>query len=249
MGSETGEILTAGFRDTLVTVSENAGVGKLAIDFSQTLAQETKVTVMVSAEENMQENKDFFLTSKILSVAAGEKSVDVEYALVDDNEVNDGRGFTLKLVALNGGSIDEKRADVKIKVLDDESEVAVGFEKTEMTVQEREPGSQEEFYCCQIPVKVFGTIQKPIQFKVVVRELDEQNEAVEGVHFRLVESVFVLNNATDVVSVPVEIVDDNEVNTDRVFALDIVEVVGAEVNTAYKRCVVMIENDDAEVSD
>ncbi len=54
--SETGEVLIAGFRDTLVSVFENVGTGKLTIDFSQALAQETILTVTVAAEENMQEN-------------------------------------------------------------------------------------------------------------------------------------------------------------------------------------------------
>ena len=103
--SETGEVLIAGFRDTLVSVFENVGTGKLTIDFSQALAQETILTVTVAAEENMQENEDFFITSKILSVAGGEKSIDIEYVLVDDNKTNDIRSFSLKLVSLNGGYI------------------------------------------------------------------------------------------------------------------------------------------------
>lgn len=249
MGSETEGALTAGFRDTLITVFENAGAGKLAIDFSQALAQETKVTVAVAAEENMQENKDYFITAKVLIVAAGEKSVEVEYALVDDNKVNDDRSFTLKLMSLNGGSVDEQRAGVKVKVLDDESEIAVGFKNTEMTVPEREPESGELSYFCQIPVEVSGVVQKPIQFKVGVRKLNEPDEAIENVHFRLAESVFVINNAADVVFVPVEIINDDEMNGNRVFALDITEVVGAGINTELKRCMVTIENDDVEMND
>lgn len=245
LGGKTGEVPVAGFRDTLITVFENAGTGKLAIDFSQALAQDTKVTVAVAAEENMQENKDYFITAKVLAVAAGEKSVEVEYALVDDSRANGERGFTLRLTALNGGSVDERHACVKVKVLDDESETAVGFKNVEMTVQERKPGNSESVYVCRITVEVSGTVRRPVQFKVAVRSSGEENEAVEQVHFRLPESVFVVNAPAEI-SVPVEIIDDDEVNADRVFVLDITETVGAEVNTARKRCVVVIENDDTE---
>lgn len=248
MGGEAGEVLTAGFRDTLITVFENAGTGKLAIDFSQASALETKVTVAVTAEENMQENKDYFITAKEIVVAEGEKSVDVEYALVDNNEANDSRSFTLKLMSLNGGIIDEQRADVKVKVLDDESEIAVGFKNTEMTVPEREPGSQELSYVCEIPVEISGTLNKPIQFKVSIQKLNEPDEAIENVHFRLTESVFVVSDATDIVFVPVEIINDDEIAGNRVFVLDITEVVGAGINTAQKRCTVTIEDDDVEVN-
>lgn len=243
--SETGEVLIAGFRDTLVSVFENVGTGKLTIDFSQALAQETILTVTVAAEENMQENEDFFITSKILSVAGGEKSIDIEYVLVDDNKTNDIRSFSLKLVSLNGGYINEECACVRVKVLDDESDVAVGFEKTATTVAEREPGSMAgAVYRCEIPVKIYGTLGKPLQFKVAVLPAEGANAAMENVNFRLLQTVFVVENASDVISVPVEIIDDAEVNADRIFTLDITEVTGGEIYTYQKHCSVTIKNDD-----
>lgn len=244
-GSETGGVLTAGFRDTLITVFENAGADKLAIDFSQALAQDAKVTVAVAAEENMQENKNYFITAKELAVAAGARSADIEYALVDDNEANDSRSFTLKLMSVNGGVIDGQRAAARVKVLDDESDVAVGFETTALTVAERESGETAgESYRCEIPVKIYGTIRKPLQFKVALLPMEGSNAAVENVNFRLLQSVFVVENATDAISVPVEIIDDAEVNADRMFTLDITEVTGAEMYTQQKRCIVTIQNDD-----
>lgn len=243
--SEAGGVLTAGFSDTLITVFENAGTGKLAIEFSQALAQEARVAVAVSAEENMQENKDYFITAKELSVAAGEKSIDIEYALVDDNKTNDSRSFTVKLMSINGGVIDGQRAAVQIKVLDDESDVAVGFDTTAFSVEERETGEAAGVsHRCEIPVKIFGTLRKPLQFKVALLPSQGSAAAVENVHFRLLQTVFVVENATDAISVPVEIMDDTEVNADRTFTLDITEVTGGEIYTWQKRCVVTIANDD-----
>lgn len=243
--SETGGLLTAGFRDTLITVFENAGKNKLTIDFSQLLARETKVTVAVAAEENMQENKDYFITAKELAVAVGGKSADIEYALVDDNKVNDSRSFTLKLMSVNGGVVDEQHAVTKVKVLDDESDVAVGFETTALTVAERESGGTAgESYRCEIPVKIYGTLRKPLQFKVALLPTEGANAAIENVNFRLLQTVFVVENATDALSVPIEIIDDIKVNADRMFTLDITEVTGAEMYTPQKRCIVTIANDD-----
>lgn len=241
-GSEAGGVLTAGFRDSLVTVFENAGTGNtVAIDFSRELNQETRVRVAVAAEENMQEGTDYLITAKELDVAAGAASAAIEYALIDDNTANDSRSFTLKLMAVNGGVIDEGRASVRVKVLDDESDVAVGFGSTAMTVDEHETG---EAYRCEIPVELFGTWRKALQFKVAVLPTEGENAAVEGVHFRLLQDVFVVENATDPISVPVEIIDDGEVNADRVFTLDISEVTGGEIYTQSKRCIVTIKNDD-----
>lgn len=244
-GSETGEVLTASFRDTLITVFENIGTDKVGIDFSQALAQDTKVVIAVSAEENMQQNKDYFIATGEFSVAAGKKSTDVEYSLVDDNVVNDSRSFTLRMMSVNGGVVDARRATARIKVLDDESDVAVGFETTALTVAERQSGEAAgESYRCEIPVKIYGTLRKPLQFKVTALPSDDVNAAVENVNFRLLQTVFVVENTTDAISVPVEIIDDAEVNADRVFTLDITEVTGAEMYTQQKRCIVTIANDD-----
>lgn len=237
-------VLTAGFRDTVVTVFENVGTGSLHVDFSQALTQDTKVVLTVAGEENMQENKDFFIPAKEFVVAAGEKSMELHYSLTDDNVANDSRSFTLRLTSVNGGVIDALTSQVKVKVLDDESDVAVGFEDVEVTVWERESGSDVASYVCQIPVKVFGNMRKPLQFVVAVHALDNPNNAVEGEHFRLLESVFVVEDASAVITVPVEIIDDELVNANRVFALDINQVVGGEIYTDQKRCVVTIENDD-----
>ncbi|MDE5611622.1 MAG: discoidin domain-containing protein [Odoribacter sp.] len=237
--------LTAGFRDTLVTVFENTGTNRLVIDFSQKLVRETKVTVAVVAEENMQEGKDYLLPFKEFSVAAGAQSVEVEYGLVDDNKTNDSRSFTLRLVSLNGGAVDEGHADVRVKVLDDESDVAVGFETTVMTVSERESGTPVgESYRCEIPVKVYGTLHKPLQFEVVALPSEGPDAAVEDEHFRLLQTIFVVENAEASISVPVEILDDDKVNADRLFTLDIVEVTGGETYTHQKRCIVTVKNDD-----
>ncbi len=236
--------LTAGFQDSVITIFENMGAGTVGIDFSHSLPQSATLVLAVAEEENMQENKDYFVPAKELSVPAGEKSTEVNFSVVDDNVSNDARSFTLRLVSLNGGVIDEAASKVKVKVLDDESDVAVGFEATAMTVNERESGSNEPSYLCQIPVKVFGTLRKPLQFKVAVHALDNENAAVENVNFRLPESVFVVEDANAEISIPVEIIDDEEVNTDRVFALDIVSVSGGEVYTFQRRCMVTIKNDD-----
>ena len=241
---EGSGVLTAGFQDTVVTVFENIGIGTLQVNFSQALTNDTKIVLSVVAEENIQENKDYFLSAKEVTVKAGAKSITVEYSLIDDNISNDARSFTLKLVSVNGGVINTQNSMVQVKILDDESDVAVGFKDSEVVVQEREAGNSAASYLCQIPIEVLGNMQKPIQFKVAVHPIEAPNVAVSGIHFNLLESSFVVENTADVVTVPVEIMDDNIVNVNRVFALDIIEVVGAELYTIQKRCVITIENDD-----
>ena len=242
-GEGTGTV-TAGFRDSVITIFENMGTGSVGIDFSHSLPQSATLVLTVAEEENMQENKDYFIPVKELSVPAGEKSAEVNFSVVDDNVANDARSFTLKMVSLNGGVLDAAASRVKVKVLDDESDVAVGFETTAMTVNERESGSSEASYLCRIPVKLFGTLRKPLQFEVALHAMDVDNAAVENVNFRLPESVFVVEDADAEIYVPVEIIDDEEVNADRVFALDITGVSGGEVYTFQRRCMVTIKNDD-----
>lgn len=237
-------VLTAGFRDTVVTVFENAGTDTLYVDFSQVLQEETPIVLSVVEEENMQEGKDYFLPVQEITVAAGQKSAAFCYSLVDDNVSNDTRSFSVRLVSVNGGAVDAETSKVRVKVLDDESDVAVGFQNTEMTVAEREAGSSTATYLCQIPVEIIGNMLKPIQFEVRTVPYTGFNGAEENVHFRLTESVFVVNDASDIITVPVEIIDDGVVNADRHFVLDIINVVGAEIYTEQKRCIVTIENDD-----
>ena len=237
-------VLTAGFRDTVVTVFENIGTDTLYVDFSQVLQEATYILLSVVEEEDIQEGKDYFLPVQELTVAAGEKSAAFCYALVDDNVSNDARSFSVRLVSVNGGVVDAQASKVRVKVLDDESDVAVGFKNTEVKVAEREPGSTASTYFCQIPVEIYGNMHKPVQFEVVVLPAEGPNAAEENVHFRVPESVFVVNDTSESVIVPVEIIDDNLVNADRVFVLDIVNVVGAEVYTEQKRCIVTIENND-----
>ncbi len=240
-GVEAGN-LSAGFRDSVVTVFENEGSGTVYVDFSSALTQATKVVFSVVEEKNIQENKDYFFRDKEVSVAAGSHSTELNFSLIDDPIVNDERSFSLRLVSVNGGMVDTAASLVRVKVLDDESEIAVGFEEATFMVAEQEDGASS--YVCRIPVKVYGTLQKPLQFKVAVKELEEEQAAVENVHFRLQESVFVVENTNSEVVIPVEIFDDNEVNADRKFALDIIEATGCEIYTAQRRCIVTIKNDD-----
>lgn len=243
---ETG-VLTAGFQDTVVTVFENVGTGSLNVNFSQTLVRDTRMAFAVVQEENVQEGKDYFLSSKEVMVAAGGKSAKVDYSLVDDMIANDLRSFTLKLRSVNGGVVEAGNSEVRVKILDDESDVAVGFGETEVTVKERETGSTASSFLYRIPVELFGTLSKPLQFKVMVSPLDSPDAAVENVNFSLPETTIVVEDATAGVTIPVEIIDDDAVNTDRIFALDITEVVGAELYTAQRRCIVTIQNDDQGV--
>lgn len=237
-------VLSAGFRDTVVSVFENIGAGTLNVDFSQPLRRDTRIRLEVVEEKNMKEEKDYFLSAREITVAAGAQSAEVGYSLVDDNIANDARGFTLRLMAVNGGLVDSLRAQARVQVLDDESDAAVGFDQIRIVCPERMPGSSTASYRYEIPVKLFGNYHKPVQFQVVVRPITDANAAVENTHFRLLQTTFVLEDGATEINVPVEIYDNTEVNVDRVFSLEITEAVGAEIYTAQRRCAVIIENDD-----
>lgn len=246
-GDDRGGVVTARFRDTVVTVFENAGTGTLNIDFSQALQRDTRIRVEVTEEMNMKEEQDYFLPLREIDVPAGQTTAEVHYSLVDDNVANTARSFTLRLMAVNGGLVDSLAATTRVEVLDDETDAALGFGTTAVVCPERVSGSATASYRYEIPVKLFGTYHKPAQFRIAVHPLTGGNTAVEGTHFRLLQSAFILENGATEVMVPVEIFDDKQVNIDRVFALDITEVAGASVYTAQRRCVVTIENDDLGV--
>lgn len=239
-----GEKTAAGFRDTEIAVFENAGTEALRVDFAPAPGRENRLTVQVVEEMNMEENKDYFFPVKELTVAAGAQSAEFSYTLVDDNVTNGLRSFVVALTAVNGGEVDTLKAAVRVNVLDDESEVAVGFESTAMRVPERETGSGEPVYTCAIPLKVFGTWVKPIRCQVALRPLGVENEAMEQVHVRLTETEFVFDGKTDRVPVPVEITGDGAVDADRIFALEIISVDGAGIYAWHRRCLVTVGNDD-----
>lgn len=241
---QDGGVVTAAFPDSVVTVFENAGTGVLEIELSRAVSADTKIRVEVCEENNIRENQAYFLVSKELTVAGGEKTARVEYSLVDDRIVNPGRSFVVKLVFVNGGAIDATRDRVRVKVLDDESEVAVGFESTAQTCSEKLADSDEASWRYEIPVNVSGTFSGPLQFQVAVYPTDSPEAAVENIHFRLLESTFIVSRSGENITVPVEIIDDDLVNVDRAFVLEIKAVIGGEIYTSRKRCRVTIKNDD-----
>lgn len=235
--------VTAGFRDSVITVFENAGTGSAEILFSQPVPENVTLVLTVAEEENMQENRDYFIPVMELAVAAGEKSAEVGFSVVDDNIANGARSFTLRMISAGGCVQDSAASCVRVDVLDDEGDVAVGFETTAVSVSERKIGGDGPSYVYNIPVMLSGTFRKPVKFEVAVHAVDGENAAVENVNFRLPENTIIVESADAGIYVPVEIIDDGEIRDDIVFEVEITGVTGGVIHTSNRRVMVTILGD------
>lgn len=240
-------LLLAGFERTGISVFENEINGTVRIVLSEPAIERMQFRVGVCEECNIQEGKHYFLTTHTPVVEAGMKSVDVGFTLTDDNVTNDERSFGLRLFAAPGTKTDTVSNVVRVCVLDNEAGTEVGFKESVFSCREQKRGS--DVYATGIPLVVSKLVDNDVEveMKVKVIPMDREDEAKENVHFRLPQKTLrtvLRKSGQSELTFPMEIVDDDEINGNRKFALEIESVIGGYCRPELKRCVVTIENDD-----
>ena len=116
-------------------------------------------------------------------------------------------------------------------MLDDESDAAVVFNQIQASLRE----ADATYY---LPLEIEGTPSGAVQ--VTIETID--STAHEGVHYQIENKEFIIG--ADFKGIPVTLIDDKEVNEDRMFFVRIVSVVGAMKITSKSICTVIIKNDD-----
>lgn len=224
-----------GFSDTLMQVYENSGRNVLSLELTEPAPVDMVVRILVKSEVNVKDGTDFLLPEREIRVAKGTTSADVVFELTDDRLVNEPRSFDLEILAEKGMRKDSKKSACHIVILDNESDASVAFDTPVVFLRE----ADETYY---LPVKLQGTPAGPVKMTIEVVD----STAKGGVHFHLTTKEFVVN--ADFAGIPVTLVDDDEINLDRMFLVKITSVLGAMKITSQSTCLVTIRNEDLGIS-
>ena len=226
---------TASFADSIIEVFENAGTQTLKVNLSAPTTIDADIQILVTSEKNVKEGVDYVLADRRIHFAKGTASATLLLDLTDDRIVNDPREFTLELIPGKGIVKDSQKGCCRIVLLDDESEAAVVFNQGQSAFLE----ANETYY---LPLDIEGTPSGVV--KVVVETTD--STAIEGVHYKMESKEFIVG--ADFKGIPITLVDDDEINDERIFFVNISSVVGARKITSKSICSVIIRNDDLGIT-
>ena len=231
-----GGKMTAAFGTLHLKSFENVTPLLVPVVLSEPARTDMRVAVEVKSEAGAVEGVHYSILSKSVVIAKGSSVGYFEVTLFDDREVNPDRDFYLELLEAEGATILEGKDVCRVTIQSDEGYPTVEFQKTLASVGEDEG---------ELVLKVFlgRKFEQEVAFKVQVRSAS----AEEGTHFVLPQTEFTIPAGDTVVSVPVTIVDDIDINDDRVFWLELADPVNAVLSEAYGSCKVTIQNEDVPV--
>ena len=111
-------------------------------------------------------------TTRLYTIAAGDTSVIIPVAIMDDIEQNDDRYFEFEIYENQNSVLSEVFGRMKVTISDDEEPVFVCFDKTSVSGAESEGP-------VWLPVRVKGNSRVPVKVTLDVRG----GNAVEGTDF------------------------------------------------------------------
>ena len=124
---------TVGFENTDITVSELDGYVKIPIAVSGRRNGPVRLTVEAASTgtNGAVEGENFTITDKTLNLNADTLStgtINVEVKVIDDNDINTDRQFTLTITSAEGAEIEANTTTVTVK--DDDGNFYLNFEGT-----------------------------------------------------------------------------------------------------------------------
>lgn len=139
---------TVGFESASVTVSELDGYVKIPIAVNGRRNGPVRLTVEAASTgaNAAVEGENFTITDKTLNLNPDTLStgtINVEVKVIDDNEINSDRQFTLTITSAEGAEIDAQTTTVTIK--DDDSNFYLSF-NGKWTIHAKEPVTDDEGY-------------------------------------------------------------------------------------------------------
>lgn len=235
-GDTAGGKITAAFGTLHLKSFENVTPLLVPVVLSQPAPADMKITVEVKSEAGALEGVHYSFPSRSVIIAKGASVGYFEVTLYDDREVNPDRDFCLELVEAQGAVIAEGKDVCRITIQSDEGFPTIEFQKTLATIREDEG---------ELLLNVFlgRKFTQDVTFSINARN----ESAEEGAHFTFPQTEFTIPAGDTVVSVPITIIDDIDINDDRVFWLELTQPVNAVVSSVYGTCKITIINDDTPV--
>lgn len=125
---------TVGFASSEVSVSE-ASASYVQVPITVTGKRNGQIHVTVEAapvgKNGAEEGKNYVITDKTLNLNADTLStgtINVELKIIDDNEINDDRQFTLKLTSVEGATV--SNAQTTVTIVDNDGDFYQSFAGT-----------------------------------------------------------------------------------------------------------------------
>ena len=209
------------------TVLKNGGQVRVPVCLDAPVGNVVKVTVKAEEGEAntaiAREGIDFNVPDRVVTIPAGDTLAYLAVDLLDNGKVEADREIKLTITGVYGGEAGMQQS-VSLYVV---SNTFVEFEKAKWEMYESanvETSSEEVRNGRFVPLTIAGELKETVTIVLEVQD----GSAVEPTHFT-VEKELVVTPGTTKVNVEVKPVDDDEVNTDRVFILKIKEVRGGNL--------------------
>lgn len=172
-------------------------------------------------------------TTRLYTIAAGDTSVIIPVAIMDDIEQNDDRYFEFEIYENQNSVLSEVFGRMKVTISDDEEPVFVCFDKTSVSGAESEGP-------VWLPVRVKGNSRVPVKVTLDVRG----GNAVEGTDFTFEQKELVFPVGAYLDSVRVDFIDNTVYDLDKNLLIGFAAVEGAVLATSDTVAEVKIMNDD-----
>lgn len=211
---------------------------RIPVALSTAASQTVGVTGYIKSEDNAKEGVDYFFVSKKIVIPQGKGGGFFEVDIRDYPEYRPDRAFDFEIVGVEGAEL--SGLDVcRVIIESNEGLPVLGFANTLATVG-------EEMQRLEAEVKIDRIWNEDVPFRV--RILPDRNDAVYGEHYNVdTARVYFIAAGDSSVLVPVDIVDNIEVNESRFFEMEIYGNEGSVLAEAYKNMKVSITDDEEPV--
>lgn len=234
-GTDDGDNRTpvVSFGAPVIVTMENISPLRLAVVLSKPAVSPVSVKVGVKSEDGAKEGVNYRIVSKELQIAKGASTAYIEMELVDDTEQNADRIVELEIVSVTGATISDKVKTCRVTIQSDEGYPTVGFTEALVSVP-------EEGVSYTLPV----TLNRKAQVDMTFTLKTANGSALEDEHFTIPVKEFTIAKGDSVAYVEIGIIDDDIVNDNRIFELEIAEATNAVVSEIYNKCKITIVNDE-----
>lgn len=234
-GSGSPDLVSVSWGIESKSVLKNEGQVQVPVRLSAPADKAVKVTFAAQYSDNAEiarEGIDFDLPDKVVTFSAGDTLAYLTVDLLDNGKAETDRTVVLKITGVYGGNVGSENT-CSLYIMNN---AFVEF-------QYRNRETYESAGTYKVPVIVTGDIRRTATFAVRVKE---GGTALEGTHFSLPQTEFTLEPGATLAEVGVELIDDDEVNDNRWFELEIVSVTGsnAVIGKSVSVCRVTIVSEE-----
>lgn len=231
------DTLTTAFATSVLKTMENVTPLMIPVTLNAKASRDIEITVAVKSEEGAKEGVHYRFQNKVITIPQGSAIGYFYVDVTDDREINPDRVFTVEIVQVKGATLATHGVTCKVMIQSDEGYPDLGFQNTQISAQEETP-------VLKVPVILSKPYSAPVTFKVKIKE---GGLAVAGEHFLLdTEKEYTIAAGDTLLNLDVTVVDDDFVNENRTFELQLAESANSQISQVYQECKVTIFNDDRD---